>query len=154
MNTTPETATSAPTAREDARPTDPKPKAQLSTATALLFHIAARSHSLAELFGVEQMSTDRGEDEPKLHFYNVPRPWLAAHPTDRNYYTFDPDKFAARLDYVSKGQRHMMLWILNVWNSTYAERQGWHFDLFKALNTLDEGNRHAICWFLENPIWP
>ena len=133
---------------------DRKVVAHLSSATNLLFHIAARSHTLAEIFGVEPISTlDRSAAEPPLVFRSVPRPWLDPHPRDAAELTFNPQKFAKKLTACSDGQRYMMLWILNVWNPGFA-RTRWKFDLFQALGTLDGDNVAAICWWLERPIWP
>lgn len=127
-------------------------KATLSTATALLFHIAARSHSLAEMFGLEHIPSRSTDDN--LTFFAIQRPWLDRHPKDHLIFTFNADKFASRLHACSDGQRHMILWILNVWNPGYARSQGWHFDFFKALGTLDQGNREAIRWWMQSPVWP
>lgn len=137
--------------------TTPPPAATLSTATGLLFHIAATSHTLADLFGVEHIP-DLLEAGVKLKIYQRPRPWLDQHPRHTDpatvLMTFDPDKFAARLDHYSAGERHMMLWILNVWNPHYARSKGWTFDLFKALDSLDQANRQAIATWMERPIFP
>lgn len=128
------------------------PKATLTKETALLFHIAASSHTLAELFGVEDKPLD---DLHPLKFYAVARSWLTPHPVRRTEYTFDADLFAQKLNTgCSDGQRFMILFILNVWNPAYARRQGWQFDLFTALNTLDEQNRVAIAQWMEHPVWP
>jgi len=48
----------------------------------------------------------------------------------------------------------MAVWLLNVWNPSYAKSKKWNFDLFAALANLDSGNRQAICDWLKNPIWP
>ena len=139
------------------RPLPITPRATLSTATALLFHIAATSHTLAELFAIEHDPDSlNGTNQLKLH--HQPRPWLDKHPRQHEpatiLYTFDPDKFAARLDHCSTGQRHMILWILNVWNPNYARSKGWTFDLFSALDSLDQSNREAIAKWMERPIFP
>jgi hypothetical protein len=133
-------------------------KATLSTATSLLFHIAARSHTLAELFGIERLPLEIAGEEPKITFYQRERPWLTQHPRKsgdgRVQLTFDPDRFAGQLGVCSSGTRHMILFILNVWNPGYAKSKGWDFNLFDALNSLDEGNRQAIAWWLHRPLWP
>jgi len=138
------------TLNEPATPATQKTK--LNTATSLLFHIAARSHVLAEQFGVELISPDcEPENEPALTFYALPRPWLSERGGEL---AFDADKYAKTIYNCSDYTAHMRLWILNVWNPSYARSKGWNFDLFKALNGLDDNNRRAIAWFLRNPIWP
>jgi len=133
--------------------TEPKPKAKLNKATTLLFHIAARSHVLAEQFGIDLIDPDGPlEEEPLLEYRNVPRPWLEQRPNGE--WSFDPDAYAKTIYSCSEYTSHMRLWILNVWNPNAAKTKGWTFDLFKALNGLDQGNREAIAWFLKHPIWP
>ena len=127
-------------------------KASLNKATSILFHVAARSHVLADQFGIELISPDDPlEQETALTFHDVPRPWLTLRGAEL---AFDADRYAKTLYECSDYTTHMRLWILNVWNSGYAKSKGWHFDLFKALNGLDDNNRRAIAWFLQNPIWP
>lgn len=136
--------------------------ASLNKATAILFHIAARSHVLAEQFGVELISTEsEPENEPALTLYHIPRPWLTLRPwydgrdtTSPGELVFDADAYAKTLHQCSDYTTHMRLWILNVWNPSYAKSKGWEFNLFQALNGLDDNNRRAIAWFLRNPIWP
>jgi len=124
-------------------------KATLSKATSLLFHIAAKSHTLRDMFGIELNPDSEG-----FRYLSIERPWLEPHPVRKNEYTFSADTFARRLDACSTGEQHMMLFILNVWNPAYAKSKGWQFDLFRALDSLDPGNRDAIAWFLHHPIWP
>jgi hypothetical protein len=121
---------------------------KLSRPTQLLFHIAVRSHTLADYFGA-----DLSDDETRLVFRQIERPWLTPHPALPEW-TFDADRFAKKLGVCSTGEEQMVRWILNVWNPGYAKSKGWHFDLFKALDSLDQNNREAICWWLQNPIWP
>lgn len=131
------------------------PKATLSKQTSLLFHIAAKSHTLADMFGVEQVEVPDSEPPRfKGRLFSIARPWLEPHPGNPNEYTFSADKFAERLDACSKGERHMKLFILNVWNPTLASSRGWTFDMFKAMNVLDANNRAAIAWWLAHPIYP
>lgn len=126
--------------------------AKLNKATSILFHVAARSHVLAEQFGVEMISPDDPlENEPALKFYPVPRPWLKLVGGE---FSFDPDAYAKTFHQCSDYTSHMRVWIATIWNPSYAKSKGWHFDLFKALNGLDDNNRRAIAWFLQNPIWP
>jgi len=64
---------------------NPTPKATLSKPTQLLFHIAARSHTLAELFGVNQIFPDVSSPGV-LQFESIPRPWLVPHPIHPDEY--------------------------------------------------------------------
>ena len=129
-------------------------KATLSEPTRILFQIASRSHTWCELLGIEVI--ERGDVVNKLRYQIMPRSWLVPHPTRMNELSFDPDIFAKRLaGGMSDGERHMSLFLLNVWNPGYARQQkGWNFDLFAALRQLDGGNCAAIAWFLHCPIWP
>lgn len=127
-------------------------KASLNKATAILFHVAARSHVLAEQFGVELISPDQPLDkEPSLTFYNVPRPWLVQRGGELS---FDADLYAKTLDCCSTYTSHMRLFILNVWSPGYAKSKGWTFDLFQALRGLDDNNSRAIAWFVKQQVWP
>lgn len=125
-------------------------KAKLTKATYLLFYIAARSHVLAEQFGVDLISPDSESVEP-LKFHTMPRPWLIL---ERGEYTFDADRYALTVDDCSTYTRHMRLFILNVWNPGYARSKGWTFDLFQALRGLDDNNSRAIAWFVKQQVWP
>jgi hypothetical protein len=125
-----------------------KPKATLSSETRLLFFIAARSHNLAEQFGVEL------KDGGGLTLHNIPRPWLVPKFDGSREFTFNPDCYAATLDDCSDYTRHMRLWILNVWNPHYAKKRGWTFDLFAALRGLDSGNVDAIAHHMKLRAWP
>ena len=127
-------------------------KATLSEATRLLFQVASRSHTLRDLFGIEVI--EHGDVINKLRYLVRHRDYLFEHPTRKNELSFDPDIFAKRLTKVSDGERHMILFILNVWNPHYAPDKGWQFDLFKALGTLDSQNAESVARFIERPIWP
>lgn len=128
------------------------PKPTLSTAAQHLLFIAARSHSLREQMGIELVERD---DTASIKFRpGVPRPWLVGHPTDRLHLTFSPDIYAKTLGRCSDGEHWMRLWILNVWNPSYARTNGWTFDFFKAFRVLDSGNLEAIAWLCQNPVLP
>ena len=124
-----------------------KPKLVLSDATRILFTIAANSHTLRDIFGI-----GRGEVNDKI--LPIVRPWLQPHPVRTNEFSFDPDLFKKYTRSLSDGETFMVLWILNVWNPSYARSKKWNFNLFDALGTLDNGNRLAICDWLKQPIWP
>lgn len=131
-------------------PATPATTKKLNRPTSLLFHIAARSHSLADQFGVELISPDDKENEP-LTFLQVSRPWLVE---ENGELTFDADRYAKTVDACSTYTRHMRLFILNVWNPGYAKSKGWTFDLFAALRGLDDNNSRAIAWFCKTSVWP
>lgn len=161
--------------------TTEKPKATLSEPTRLLFWLAAKSHTLAEQFGIEiqheptfrcgtchadsraeedcpkcgsKVVEPTGVHKEKLKFHPQARPWLKAHPNRPNELTFDPDLYAKTLEACSDGQRHMRLFILNVWNPHYARSKGWTFDLFKAVRVLDGNNLEAVADIIRHPVWP
>ncbi len=144
-------------------PTETKetPKATLCDAARLLMFIAAKSHSLADYMGLELIE-DTAEPEThqpgtmRLRYLpGVHRPWLIPkYVDDPTVLTFDPDKFAKTRNQCSDGETFMRLWLLNVWNPNFAAQKGWKFDLFKALNTLDSGNRDCIAEWMMNPVWP
>jgi hypothetical protein len=123
----------------------------LNKPTQILFQIAVHSHTLRQYFGVQVVDWDNH----KLSLTNIPRPWLVVeHPSRPYVYCCDSDKFSVYLRNCSPGQRHMFLWILNVWNPGYAKSKGWDFDLFDALCSLDSQNREAIASWSCDPIWP
>jgi len=124
--------------------TTEKPKATLSKPTELLFWLAARSHSLAEQFGVQLIDEQTfrcgtchadlphaDEDCPKcgskvaeptgafkerLKIFPQPRPWLTpVHPSRPNELTFNPEVYAKSLSDCSEYTEHMRRFILNVW---------------------------------------
>lgn len=131
--------------------------AKLNTATSLLFHVAARSPLLAREFGVKMISRSREGSEPKLEFIDGRRHLLDTEPgaeVGAEILCFSPDKLAAKLGKCSSGEYAMYCFILNVWNPGYAKSNGWHFDLFHALSSLDTENAQAIAWWLERPVWP
>ena len=130
----------------ESTPTE-KPKLVLSDATRILFCIAAPSHSLRDIFGIARVD---GKDK----IISMGRPWLKVHPIRTNEASFDPDLFRKYARSFSDGETFMVMWILNVWNPSYAKSKKWNFDLFSALGTLDDGNRKAICDWLAHPIWP
>ena len=130
-----------------------KSKPTLSAATNLLLFIAADAPALARYMGLEILPP--GVDKQRtLKFLPRPRPWLVPKYEGSTELTFSPDIFAKSLGKCSTGERHMGLWLLNVWNPQYAHTKRWRFDLFDALNTLDQPNRHCIVEWLKYPVWP
>lgn len=129
-----------------------QPKATLTEPTKILFFIAARSHTLAEQFGVELIT--RADGSEALRFYSVPRPWLVPSPMDPAELTFDSNAYAETLDACSTYARHLRLFILNCWNPTAAKAKGWHFDFFAALRGMDPSNAAGIAHFTTMQVWP
>ncbi len=117
----------------------------------MLFRIAAPSHTLRGFMGIE---LDHSSVVSKIKIVTCVRPWLKAHILRPNDLSFDPDAFFKLTRSCSEGERHMVLWLLNVWNPSYAKNKKWHFDLFDALGGLDSENRSAIVVWLNNPQWP
>lgn len=125
-----------------------KLKLVLGEAARSLFHIAANSHTLRDLMGIEQTGLGTFKILP------VARPWLTPHPLRANEFSFDPDRFRKCNRSLSDGENDMVLWLLNVWNPDCAKLKKWDFDLFAAIGRLDSDNRQAIADWLSNPVWP
>jgi len=104
------------------------------------------------------MGIEITEDGPlgsrKIRYENIHRAWLVKRYADSMELNFDPDLFFKLNRNCSDGEFYMVLFLLNVWNPSYAATKKHKFDLFAALNSLDEGNRQAICDWLQHPIWP
>lgn len=131
-----------------------QPVVTLTAETKLLLTIAGNVPVLCRLMGLVHGA---GAQPGKLRvgLIAMQRSWLVAHPIrGAAETTFDPDKFAKRLGVVSSGERHAMLWLLNVWNPTYAKSKGWNFDLFSAFSSLDGENIVGIAEWIINPQWP
>lgn len=125
-------------------------KARLSEPTQALLFIAAESPALRGLMGLE-LPERSGIHILNLRFKpNFPRPWLVPHPRNSDELTFDAEVFHRRRAVCSTGEAHMILWILNVWNPALARSHDWTFDLFRAVQTLDERNRTAIVNWLND----
>lgn len=120
-------------------------KVTLSSATKELFFVASRIPVLRRMMGIVQNLDD------SIGFLKIERPWLVVLKTELS---FDPDTFARPLDVKSSGERHAMLFLLNVWNPGYAKSKGWDFRLFDAVGTLDSDNLEGICEWMQRPIWP
>ena len=115
----------------------------------MLCWIAVQSPALARMMGLELIN-----DGQQMRFVKMPRRWLCPHPVRSDEVTFNPEGFAQSLGVVSSGERHMMLWLLNVWNPTYAKSNGWQFDLFEAMHCLDSSNMSAITQWISSPVFP
>lgn len=116
----------------------------------MLFSVAVRSHTLAEMFGIR---TDE-EHPTKIQFLHKHRPWLVPHCCNPCEVTFEPDLFHKQWRGSSPAEYLMVLFILNVWNHGWAFEKGWTFDMFEAAGRLDSENRAAISVWLRDPIWP
>lgn len=121
---------------------------KLSEAASLLLFIAAGVPTLARSMNLERVNQSR-----KLR-YRRQADWLEKHPTHPSELTFNADEFAKTLNACSSGERHCKLWLLNVWNPSYAQNQAWHFDLFAALCVLDSENRAALAEWMKEPLFP
>lgn len=124
------------------------PAKTISKATAMLFHIAKHSHSLRDVLGIEL------QDAGRITFLKMHRPWLVNHALNGTKLTFDPDKFAKTFNTCSTHERHMRIWLVNVWNPSYAQRKGWVFDYFEAMGGLDGENKDCIIKWMQHPVWP
>lgn len=126
----------------------------LTPETQLLLHIASGVPVLCRMMGIIKAAGET-PGKVKVGLVAVKRSWLVPHPIrGAAETTFNPDNFAARLGVFSAGERHAALWLLNVWNPTYAKSKGWHFDLFAALSSLDSENSFGIAEWVANPRWP
>jgi hypothetical protein len=135
-------------------PTAAQTPVTLTEETKLLLNIASGVPVLCRLMGLIK-SAGSQPGRVRVGLVGMQRSWLGEHPIrGAAEKTFDPDKFAKRLDVVSTGERHAMLWLLNVWNPTYAKSKGWTFDLFAALSSLDSENSFGIAEWVANPRWP
>lgn len=120
----------------------------------LLIHVAADVPALARMMGiVKKPGTQPGKEIVGL--VTMPRSWIVPHPVrGAAEMSFDPDKFARVLRVCSDGERHCVLWLLNVWNPSYAKGKGWNFDLMAAMNSLDSDSRFGIANWIASPRWP
>ena len=67
---------------------------------------------------------------------------------------FKPDEFWKGTAGMSHGELLCAQFILNVWNSHYAQAKGWTFDVIEFASVLDYENRLALLQWMANPIWP
>jgi hypothetical protein len=68
--------------------------------------------------------------------------------------SFDPDTFWRLMRGASPGERLCALFVLNVWNPSYAARKGWRFEFFEFAVTADSTNRELVIKWLIYPVWP
>lgn len=128
--------------------------AVLTDEAKLLIHIAATVPVLCRLMGIVKKAGDVPGKEV-VGLLTMPRSWIVPHPVrGAAEMSFDPDKFARVLKVCSDGERHCILWLLNVWNPAYAKAQGWNFDMLEAMGTLDEESRFGIANWMVKPRWP
>lgn len=127
---------------------------KVTAETQLLMAVASGVPVLCRMMGIVKAAGD-APGKVKIGLVAGNRPWLVPHPIrGAAETTFDPDKFAAKLGVLSSGERHAALWLLNVWNPTYAKSKGWNFDLFAAFSSLDGENIVGIADWIINPVWP
>ena len=67
---------------------------------------------------------------------------------------FDADVFIDNAGGWSSGEIKCALFIVNVWNPSYAKSKEWRFDLFAFAGTADSANMAALQEWLSNPIFP
>jgi hypothetical protein len=67
---------------------------------------------------------------------------------------FDADEFHAMTRGWSTGERHLAMFILNVWNPGYAESKGWNFDFIAFVAMADGENKEALAGWLQHPYFP
>ena len=119
----------------------------------LLFMIASRVPCLARMMGIVCGAGEQGKI--KVGLLAMQRSWLVPHPIrGAAEMTFDPVIFSRVLKVCSDGERHCVLWLLNVWNPSFAKLKGWNYDMFAALPSLDSENRLGIAEWLVNPRFP
>lgn len=127
-------------------PASPAPK--LCDAASLLLFVAAGVPALARSMGLELV-----QDGVALR-YDRRAFWLEPHPVRPGEITFNADKFAQSLDASGAAERFCKLWLLNVWNPSYARLNGWDFDMITAARVLDGLNLCALGKWFANPIFP
>lgn len=126
----------------------------LAEETKLLFQIASNVPALCRMMGIVKGASET-PGKMKVGLIVMQRSWLTPHPVRGGAeLQFNPDVFARVLKVCSDGERHCVLWLLNVWNSTYAKGKGWNFDLFASLNCLDSENCIGIAEWMAYPRWP
>lgn len=54
----------------------------------------------------------------------------------------------------STGERLAALFIARVWNASYADMQGWQFDIVHFMAIADSGNRGAMAAWCQRPYIP
>ncbi|MGC3958137.1 MAG: hypothetical protein QM813_09425 [Verrucomicrobiota bacterium] len=121
-------------------------KRKLTRATAQLYWVAVRIPVIAHKMGLNLNQTGDALS------YDRNAPWLVKYGSDE--LSFDSNKFADNLGVWSSGERYAALFLLNVWNPGYAKSQGWDFNLFDCVGTLDTANLRGIVAWMERPVWP
>lgn len=67
---------------------------------------------------------------------------------------FDPEAFYSLTIGMSHGEKLCALFILNVWNPSYARQRGWEFDVVEFAGTADAESRSAFLLWMADPVWP
>lgn len=83
---------------------------------------------------------------PSWFYYNGGAPRGEIH--------WDVDTFMSLMPHKSAGERHVALFIANVWNPVYAAEKGWHFNAIEAVTTWDAAHRQAFISWCHNPHLP
>jgi hypothetical protein len=133
---------------------------KLNRATQMLFIVASGHPLLCREMGIKEVARDTPPPssltEVKIELFPQPRPWLLVNGKGTQFeeLAFEPDIFAKRLRTASSGERHAILFLLNVWNPGYAKSKRWNFNLFDAMGTLDTANIEPITEWMLRPVWP
>lgn len=79
-------------------------------------------------------------------------------PSIQNLVGTDPESWdaerLAKLKGLSTGERHALLFVLNVWNPAWARASKLHFDVVQAFGSWDSRHQHAFLAWAMNPRWP
>jgi hypothetical protein len=69
---------------------------------------------------------------------------------------FSAEKFSRywKRNAYSNSEHHMVAFVLNVWNRTWARKAGWRFDLVEAIACWDDTNRTAFLAWCQRPYFP
>ena len=68
--------------------------------------------------------------------------------------TFDADDWMERTAPWSSGENRCALFVVNVWNPSYAHAKGWTFDLIDFAGGVDADNRLPLLEWIAAPVWP
>lgn len=67
---------------------------------------------------------------------------------------FDPEEFYTLADGLPRGEKLCALFLLTVWNPSYARERGWEFNVMEFANAADDDAKAAFTVWLIQPVWP